>query len=128
MSLNVKKGDTVVVIAGKEKGKVGKINLVNPNEKRVAVEGVNLVSKHKKPKSAQDKGGIIKKEGTIDVSNVQVICAGCNKATRVAHNFVDGKKVRVCKHCGASLDTQKKVAKKAPAKKTSTAKKPVESN
>jgi large subunit ribosomal protein L24 len=127
MSLSVKKGDTVVVIAGKDKKKVGKVNLVNPKQKRVVVEGVNMIVKHQKPKSAQDKGGIVKKEGTIDISNVQVICPSCNKATRVAHTVVEGKKVRVCKHCGASLDTEKKVAKKAPAKKTSSAKKPQES-
>jgi large subunit ribosomal protein L24 len=128
MSLSVKKGDTVLVLAGKDKGKVGKVNLVNPSDKRVVVEGVNVINKHQKPKNAQDKGGIIKKEGTIDISNVQVICASCNKTTRVAHTFVEGKKVRVCKHCGASLDTSKKVVKKAPAKKTSAAKKPAESN
>lgn len=127
MSLGVKKGDNVVVIAGKDKGKTGKVNLVNPDDKRVVVEGVNLISRHTKPRNAQEKGGIVKKEGTIDISNVQVICASCNKATRVAHTFVDNKKLRVCKHCGASLDAEKKAVKKAPAKKTSTAKKPVES-
>lgn len=125
-SLSVKKGDNVVVIAGKEKGKTGKIGVVNPEKNRVVVEGVNLISKHQKPRNAQDKGGITKKEASIDASNVQVICPSCNKATRIARAMVEGKKARVCKHCGASLDTEKKVSKKAP-KKSSTAKKPVES-
>jgi len=127
MSLGIKKGDNVVVIAGKDKGKTGKINLVNPDKLRVSVEGVEMISKHKKPRNAQDKGGIIKKEGTIDISNVQVICASCGKATRVSHSIVDGKKVRICKKCGAILDATKKVAKKS-SKKTTAAKKTVENN
>jgi large subunit ribosomal protein L24 len=133
-SLSVKKGDNVVVIAGKDKGKTGKISLVLPAKNRVTVEGVNVISKHTKPRSAQEKGGIIKKPAAIDASNVQVICPSCNKATRVAHTTLNGKKVRVCKKCGASLDSAKKAlakktADKKPAtKKTATAKKPVEKN
>lgn len=118
-SLSVKKGDNVVVIAGKDKGKTGKISLVLPTKNRVTVEGVNIVSKHTKPRSAQEKGGIVKRPAAIDASNVQVICASCNKATRIAHSIVDGKKVRICKKCGATLDME---AKKAPAK-TAAAKK-----
>lgn len=115
--LNVKKGDTVVVIAGKDAGKKGKVLASYPSKNRVVVEGVNIVAKHKKPRSAQDKGGIIKREGTIDVSNVMIICPECGKATRVKHQVVDGKNVRVCK-CGAVLDKKysKQVAKKAAAK------------
>ena len=125
-SLSVKKGDTVLVIAGKDKGKTGKVSVVNPEQKRVVVEGVNIVTKHKKARTAQDKGGLIKQEASIDASNVQVVCPSCNKATRVAKKIVAGKKVRVCKHCGASLDAEKKADKKeekASSKKTTTAKK-----
>ena len=97
-----------------------------PKENRVVVEGVNIVTKAKKPKSAQDKGGIIKEEAPIDASNVMVICPACGKATRVAHSVVDGKKVRTCKKCGASLDAvkAKKVAKKEKSK--AKAEKPTE--
>lgn len=118
MKMNIKKGDLVLVIAGKDKGKSGKVIETNPKDKKVLVEGVNIVTKHKKPKSQQDKGGIIKKPAFLDASNVQVICSKCGKATRVSHKVVDGKNVRICKKCGASLDkefakTVKKEAKKA---------------
>lgn len=116
--LSVKKGDNVLVIAGKDKGKSGKILVSYPKDNRVLVEKVNIVTKAKKPKSAQEKGGIFKEEAPIDVSNVMVICPACGKATRVAHAVVDGKKVRVCKKCEASLDVAKakKVAKKEKSK------------
>ena len=124
-NLNVRKGDTVVVIAGKDKGKQGKVLACFPAKQRITVEGVNIISRHTKPKSAQDKGGIIKKEGSIHVSNVMIVCPACGKATRVYHKMEDGKKIRVCK-CGKSLDAasakvEKKTAKKAPAKKVDTA-------
>ena len=101
MSLTVKKGDTVVVIAGKDKNKTGKVLEVSPKTGKVLVENVNIVTKHNKPKSQQDKGGIVKKPAAIEVSNVMVICPECGKATRVAHTEVEGKKVRACKKCGA---------------------------
>lgn len=118
--LRIKTGDKVVVLAGKDKGKTGNVLSASPKDNRVTVKGVNVVAKHKKPRSAQDKGGIIKKEAAIDVSNVQVICPACNKATRVAIG-TDGKgqKARICKKCGASLDVNKYVKK---AKTTKTAK------
>ena len=106
MKMNIKKGDLVLVIAGKDKGKSGKVLETNPKDKKVLVEGVNIVTKHKKPKSQQDKGGIIKKPAFLDASNVQVICGQCGKATRVSHKVVDGKNVRICKKCGASLDKE----------------------
>jgi len=114
MSLHVKKGDNVVVIAGKDKGKTGKVLTAIPADNAVIVSGINIVSKHKKPKSAQDKGGIVKKENKIDSSNVQIICPECGKATRVA-NAVDekGKKFRQCKKCKASLDKAVSVKKEA---------------
>ena len=118
--LSVKKGDNVLVIAGKDKGKSGKILVSYPKDNRVLVEKINIATKAKKPKSAQEKGGIFKEEAPIDVSNVMVICPSCNKATRVSHAVVDGKKVRVCKKCGASLDEAK--AKKPVKKEKSKAK------
>ena len=104
--LNVKKGDTVLVIAGKDKDKRAKVLAVSPKTARVVVEGVNVVSKCKKARSAQEKSQILKIEAPIDASNVMVVCPKCGKPTRVAHAVVDGKKVRVCKKCGASLDKE----------------------
>ena len=121
MKMNIKKGDTVYVITGKDKGKSGKVSAVYSNKNKVLIENVNIVTKHQKPKSQQDKGGIVKKPAPVDASNVMVVCPVCNKATRVAHKEIDGKKVRVCKKCGASLDKEfvkqaKKDAKKAVKK------------
>lgn len=121
-NLSIKSGDNVVVIAGKDKGKKGKVLAVSPSTARVIVEGVNIVSRHKKPRSAQDQGGIIKHEAPISASNVMVLCPVCGKATRVHHTVVDGKKVRVCK-CGEVLDKKYSKATAKKAEKTETAKK-----
>ena len=125
--LHVKKGDNVVVIAGKDKGKVGKVLVASPSDNTVVVEGVNFIVKHKKPRSVEDKGGIIKKEGAFSASNVQLLDSSAKKATRVYNKVVDGKKVRISKS-GNVLDTVfvKKSAKKADAKVAETAVKPVE--
>ena len=117
-TMRIKKGDTVQVIAGKDKGKTGKVTAVYADTNKVLVENVNIVSKHQKPKSQQDKGGIIKKPAPIEASNVLVICPVCGKATRVAHAEIDGKKVRVCKKCKASLDKAFVKQTKKEAKKT----------
>ena len=119
-NLSVKKGDNVMVITGKDKGKVGKVLKVDTDAGRLYVEGVNIVSKSKKPRNAQDQGGIIKREGTIDVSNVMPVCGSCGAVIRVKHELkeVDGKtkSVRVCPKCGASLD-EKQASSKRVAKK-----------
>ena len=121
MALNIKKGDTVLVIAGKDKGKSGKVLVAMPADNSVVVAGVNIIAKHKKPRSANDKGGIIKKEGKIDASNVQIICPACNKATRISHKHVNNEKIRECKKCGANLDASvKKETKKATTTKKET--------
>ena len=104
--LNVKKGDTVLVIAGKDKDKRAKVLAVSPRTNRVIVEGVNIVSKCRKARNAQEKSTIVKLEAPFDASNVMVVCPECGKATRVAHAEVNGKKVRVCKKCAASLDKE----------------------
>ena len=101
--MNVKKNDTVVVLSGKDKGKKGKVLSVEPETRKVIVEGVNVASRHQKPRKQGEEGGIIKKEPPIYASKVMTLCPKCDKATRVAHKIVDGKKVRVCKHCGAEI-------------------------
>ena len=102
-NLKVKKGDTVVVITGKDKGKKGKIQEVSPKTNKILVEGVNIVKRHTKPKGQTSPGGIIKQEGMINASNAMVVCPKCSKATRVAHQIDNGEKTRVCKKCGAQL-------------------------
>ena len=101
--LHVRTGDTVVVIAGKEKGKRGKVLSVNPKKGMVVIEGVNMIKCHTKPRRQGETGGIVKREAAIYASKVQVVCPKCSKATRVAYKIEDGKKSRVCKHCGAAL-------------------------
>ena len=107
--LNIKTGDTVVVISGKEKGKQGKINRAFPAEGKIIVEGVAMVKKHQKPRGQMIPGGIVEKEAAIPASKVMLVCPSCKKATRAAHKFVkseNGKNVkqRVCRKCGASID------------------------
>ena len=116
--LNLKVGDTVVVISGKDKGKSGKITNIDRETKRAVVEGVNIITKHQKPRSQKDKGGIIKRPAPVDISNLMLYCAACGKATRVAHQEINGKKVRVCKKCGVSLDKEFVKASKKEAKKS----------
>ena len=102
-AMNVKKGDTVVVLSGKDKGKQGKILGTVPSEAKVVVEGINMVTCHTKPRRQGEEGGIVKREAALYASKVQVVCPKCGKATRVAHKVEGAKKVRVCKHCGAEL-------------------------
>ncbi len=99
----IKKNDKVVVLSGKDKGKEGKVISVDPQAGKVIVEGVNVASKHMKPRKQGEEGGIIKTETPIYACKVQLVCPKCNKATRVAHKIADGKKSRVCKKCGAEL-------------------------
>ena len=103
MAMNVKKGDTVVVLSGKDKGKQGKVQTTIPSESKVVVEGVNMVTCHTKPRRQGEEGGIVRREAALYASKVQVVCPKCGKPTRVAHKTADGKKSRVCKHCGAEL-------------------------
>ncbi len=123
--MKVKKNDTVVVITGKDVKKTGKVLTALPKLNRVIVEGVNIQEKNRKARSAQETSQKVKVEGPIDASNVLVICPKCNKATRVGYTVVEGKKVRTCKKCGASLDVKvekKETAKKATTKKATTKK------
>ena len=102
--VHVKTGDQVVVINGKDRGARGKVLQVSPSEGKVIVEGINVVSKHVKPRKMGEPGGIIKAEGAMYASKVQMYCSGCKKPTRVAHK-VDkkGSKIRVCAKCGKEL-------------------------
>lgn len=102
--LNVKKGDNVVVISGKDKGKKGKILVAYPEDNRVVVQNVAMITKHVKPRRQGEPGGRIQKEGTIHVSNVMLVCPKCDKATRVGHKVEGDKKVRVCVKCGKNID------------------------
>ena len=99
----IKKDDKVVVISGKDKGKEGKVLSASPKTGKVIVEGVNVASKHMKPKKQGEQGGIIKMETPIYACKVMVVCPKCGKPTRVAHKLDGDKKVRVCKKCGAEL-------------------------
>ena len=104
-NIHVRTGDRVVVLAGKDKGKVAKIKKVITSTSKVVVEGVNMVTKATKPNPmAGVQGGLIKVEAPMDSSNVMLYCLSCEKPTRVSHKIVDGKKVRVCKKCGEQLD------------------------
>ena len=104
MAMRIKKDDKVVVITGKDKGKEGKVMMADPENGRVVVSGVNVITKHQKARNQQNPGGIIKKEAAIDASNVMLVCKKCGKATRLAVKEIDGKKVRVCKKCGAAIE------------------------
>ena len=100
---NIKKGDTVYVNAGNDKGKTGKVLSVIPAKDRAIVEGINLVSKHTKPNAKQPQGGIIKQESGIHISNLQLIDPQSGKPTRVGHKVVDGKKIRYAKKSGEEI-------------------------
>jgi large subunit ribosomal protein L24 len=102
--MNVKKGDKVMVITGKDKGKTGVILTAYPKKDRVLVEGVNIVKKHTKPNQDNPQGGIVSQEATIHVSNVMVIDPKTGEPTRVGYKIEDGKKVRVAKKSGENLD------------------------
>ena len=104
-SLHVKTGDRVIITAGKDKGKTGNVKKAIPSEAKVIVEGVNMVTKAQKANPMLGiQGGLNKIEAPLDSSNVMVVCPSCEKPTRVGHEVKDGKKVRVCKKCGETLD------------------------
>ena len=101
--LHVKTGDTVVILSGKDKGKKGKVLGVSPKEQKVIVEGLNIVTKHVKPRQMGQQGGIVKCEAPLYASKVMAVCPHCGKPTRLGHKIeADGTKSRVCKHadCG----------------------------
>jgi len=103
--LHVKRDDKVMVIAGREKGKIGKVLRVFPEKQRVIIEKVNMVKRHARPSPTTGQGGIIEKEAPIHVSNVMIMCDKCMKPVRVGRKVLeDGRKVRYCKKCGEIID------------------------
>jgi large subunit ribosomal protein L24 len=98
--MKIKKGDTVIIISGKDRGKTGKVLRAFPKEGRIIVEGVNLRKKHVRPRRAGEKGQIIALPVSIDASNVKLICQNCGKPTRVGYKIEGEKKYRICKKCG----------------------------
>ena len=101
--MNIIKNDKVVVLSGKDKGKKGKVLEAMPAAAKVIVEGVNVATCHVKPRKQGDEGGIIRREIPMYASKVQLVCPKCDKGTRVGHKIEDGKKVRICKKCGATI-------------------------
>ena len=101
--MNIRKDDKVVVLSGKDKGKEGTVLKADPKNGKVIVSGVNVATKHQKPRKQGEEGGIIKVETPIYAAKVQLVCPKCGKATRVGHKVEGDKKVRVCKKCGAEI-------------------------
>ena len=101
--MKIRKDDTVVVLSGRDKGTKGKVLSVDPKAGKLIVEGVLVATVHQKPRRQGEDGGIIKRETPIYASKVMLVCPKCGKPTRVGHAFVDGKKTRACKKCGASF-------------------------
>lgn len=103
--MKVRKNDTVLVVAGKDKGKKGKVRKAMPRDQKVIVEGVNMIKRHSRARRAARQAGIIELEAPIHVSNVMLICSKCNKPTRVCYRFLeDGRKVRICCSCDEVID------------------------
>jgi large subunit ribosomal protein L24 len=102
--LHVKRDDTVVILSGKDKGKQGKVLQTSPKEQKLIVEGINMVTKHVKPRRAGEAGGIIKAEGAFYACKAMLVCPSCSKPTRLAHKVLeDGTKMRLCKKCKATF-------------------------
>ena len=99
--IRIRKGDTVRIIAGKDKGKSGKVLEVNPRAGRILIEKLNIIKRHMKPSQKNRQGGIIDREAPLQVSNVMVVCENCGKASRMGmRRLEDGEKMRYCKKCG----------------------------
>lgn len=102
-NLAICKGDMVQIIAGKEKGKTGKVLRVFPDGGRIVVEKLNLIKRHTRPTQKNPQGGILEKEAPLSYSNVLLLCAKCNRGVRVSRKTENGKKLRVCKKCGGTI-------------------------
>lgn len=105
-SANLKRGDQVKVIAGRDRGKTGRVLAVNPSKRTVTVEHAGVIKRHTRPNPQKNiKGGIVEKEEGLPISNVQLLCPACNKGTRIGHKMLpDGTKERVCRRCGNTLE------------------------
>jgi len=101
----IRKGDTVLVVQGRERGKSGKVTRVLPEKGKLVVERLNMVKRHQKPRGPQGGGGIVEKEAPFDISDVMFLCGKCNKPVRLGKKTLDdGTRVRVCRGCGEQLD------------------------
>ena len=101
----IKKDDKVIVLAGKERGKIGAVLKVDPEKERVLIEKVNMVKKHAKASTQTAQGGIIEKEAPLNISDVMIVCNKCAEPTRIGKRILeDGSKIRVCKKCGEPMD------------------------
>lgn len=101
--MKIRKNDQVLIIAGKDKGRTGKVLKAIPKEQGLLVEGINLRKKHAKPKKSGEKGQIVQVLAALNVSNVKIICSKCGKATRVGYKINNNKKNRICKKCGQEI-------------------------
>jgi large subunit ribosomal protein L24 len=103
--VQIRKNDSVMVIAGKERGKTGKVLRVLKEKDAVIIERLNIVKRHTKPRGPQQTGGIVEKEAAIHASNIMILCEKCNAPARIGHKILtDGKKIRICRNCSESLD------------------------
>lgn len=103
--MKIRKNDSVLVIAGKDKGKKGKVRFAYPKRNRVIVEGVNFIKRHARASGQVRQAGIIEREAALDVSNVMLVCSKCNRPTRIGARILgDGKKVRICRRCKEVID------------------------
>jgi len=98
--MKIRKGDTVLIISGKDRGRKGKVLKVFPKENRILVEGINLRKKHQRPRRSGEKGQIVEMPAPISISNLKLICPKCGKATKVGYKIVERQKFRICKKCG----------------------------
>jgi len=103
--MKIRKNDNVLVIAGKDRGKKGKVRIAYPKKERLLVEGINLIKKHTRALRQVRQAGIIEREASIHISNVMLLCSKCNKPTRIGFRFLeDGRKVRICRICNEVID------------------------
>ena len=101
--MKIKKGDTVLIKTGKDRGKTGKIEQALPKVNKVLISGLNIIKKHTKPSKKHPKGGVIEISAPINVSNVMFLCPKCRKATRIGYKIIQNKKNRICKKCGEQV-------------------------
>jgi len=105
LTMKIRKNDTVMVIAGKDKDKKGKVRFAYPKDERLLVEGINFIKRHSRAKGATRQAGIIEREAPIHVSSVMLLCSKCNHPTRIGFRYLaDGKKVRICRSCHEVID------------------------
>lgn len=97
--MRIKKGDTVLILSGKDRGRTGKVEKVLPKKKKVIVDGINIIKKHVRPRKQKQKGEIVEVSAPLDMSNAKLICPKCNKPARVGYKIVDDNKIRICKKC-----------------------------